>query len=131
MESSDQKKVYYMFSDCKQHQCKCGTRATIAVEKNNDEINYGIAICQPTDNFSRTLGREIALKRLNDGFDKVKLPESFYKRYESEKDAILEFTKNIIASFEKNPKKWWHKVDFFTKRNGISQFLKEDTNLAV
>lgn len=119
MESSDQSKVYYMFSDCSLHQNQKGTRATLAVEENNGEVRYGVAICQPNDNFNREVGREIALKRLKSGFGVTKLGESYFSNFKNERDAILAFSGTIIKSFENNPKKWWSKVDNFTKADKV------------
>jgi hypothetical protein len=93
---------------------------TIAVQKDGDVIKYGIAICSKHDNFSRKMGREIALLRLISGFGSIPVEKVLLKRKAPLKDVtdeqlVLTVLWSMAASIVKRNRKWKSKLTKFNK----------------
>jgi hypothetical protein len=84
-------------------------RATVAVKKVGDEFHYGIAICNPDDQFERTKGRVIAEQRANEGFAKVDATW-FPKEGEDWEQSIIRFANGLVESAAIKPERFKRKI---------------------
>lgn len=87
--------------------------ATIALKRVGDKFHYGVAICSKYDNFSKKLGREVAINRMEQGFGVLEVPKPLIEL--SENEACLSQLYNIAASVVLKNKKWKKKITKFNK----------------
>lgn len=87
--------------------------STIAIKKVGERFHYGVAICSKYDNFSKKYGREVAEKRLNEGFGALDVPAPL--KNVNEKEAILAQLYNLAASVVVKNKKWKRRITKFNQ----------------
>lgn len=85
--------------------------ATIALSKEGDKFKVGVTICSKYDNFSKKYGREIAQKRLDQGFMTMDVPKPLEGL--NEKEACLTQIYQIASSVVSRSKKWKKKITRF------------------
>lgn len=66
-----------------------GGGSTIAFREAGDGIEYGITYCAPRDNFSRKVGRDVAIGRLNSG-NRTYVGEMSVEAFESILDYVCD-----------------------------------------
>ena len=120
-------RVFYAYTphpDAELRELGFGERATVAVRLNEGKFEYGVAVCRADDNFSKSIGRQIALARLESGFgstvynEHYKTIAEFYAE-ESEGDndgterAIIQFVNDLAKSVFIKMKKYKRKLENF------------------
>lgn len=91
-------------------------RGTLACRIDNDHIVYGISVCTKEDNFSKAKGREIAEKRMKQGYGQMPI-DGFYKDFNDPHKAVIEFGKRLVTAICKKPAKYKRKVG--TKKKAL------------
>lgn len=105
-------KVYYNHTSkleaTKSHKAPA---CTIALQRTGDLFYYGIAICSRKDNFSKSVGREIANSRLQSSFGTMPVPPKLMDMPESQACRLQLF--HITESVVRNNNRWRRKLNKF------------------
>lgn len=87
---------------------------TIAVQKDGDKIIYGISICSKHDNFSRKVGREVAMLRMISGFGYIDATK-IKNEGETDEQLVLKVLWPLVKSVVTRHRKWKSKLSKFNK----------------
>lgn len=106
-------KVFYLHTEpqaCWYGEKRDNSRATIACTTDGQTIQYGYAICSPDDNFSRTKGREMAEKRMREGFGSIPFNNNWFNHFETPEAAMLNFATTLGKSLKNNYEKYRRRI---------------------
>jgi hypothetical protein len=123
-----QSKIYF-YHTTKLNWVKLGLvqPCTIAIRKQGDIFEYGIAICSKDDNFNKKLGRELATERLLKGFGSINVRDSWKSYKLSENDThfmLMEQLRSLAESSVTNQKKWFKRLRNFN-HSQVVETVKE------
>lgn len=91
-----------------------GHRASIACAVEGDTIKFGYSICSRGDNFSRSVGRQLATERMEKGFGRIPFKNDWFEHFPTQEAALLEFATTLSRSIRKNFEKYKRKVATYT-----------------
>lgn len=95
-------------------------RATVACMLKGDRIIYGMSICTSDDNFSRSIGRNIAEERMNTGFGSIEFKNGYYDSFKEKNLALSDFAIRLGHAIQRNYSKYKRRIGKWEHRdNGI------------
>lgn len=112
-----EEKIYYFHTDFETKYWIGGYRVSLAFKATEFGLKYGMAICNPSDNFSRKKGRELALNRLdrNFGFIVSTKIDKLKNRYPNIDDLVIYMGLNMRDAVENKINKFKTAIAEFEK----------------
>lgn len=105
-----------------------GERASIAAKVHEGTIVYGFAICSRDDNFSRKVGREKAIQRMEEAYGVVDIHNGYFDQFKTDEDRLLVFTTTLGHSIRKNFNKYKRKLESYKKTQASKQRQNDSTS---